>query len=144
MKMYDFENFNNDRGLEFYGILYPSKPRPDWASNPLLTLTEELETCVGPASIMHINTALIVGSIHDDYKEKANWVEFPGSLKKIHSESDLRWYGEFFLRDVITKNDTSVKMYRGKYYIVSGNNRLCIAKFLGLKSIPVSVTTINK
>jgi hypothetical protein len=144
MKTYDFESFNNDRGLEFYGILHPSKPLPDWASNPLLKLPKELEGSIGPHSIMPIDTALIVGSTHDDYKNKVNWVEFLGSLKKIHSESGLLWYAEFYLRDIITKNDTSVKMYRGKYYIVSGNNRLCIAKFLGLKSIPVSVTTINK
>lgn len=83
-----------------------------------------------------INPKLIVGSFHASYN-KYNWFQMLGYLhrnKEVEKEKALATIDDYEISD-----KKQVSKINGKYYIGSGNHRLCFAKFLQLEEITVDV-----
>lgn len=75
----------------------------------------------------NFNPSIIAGTKHIDYNNKM-WIEMLGSLKRfrignIDTEISLSNY-------INNTEDVCLAKYGDEFYIISGNHRLCIAKFM--------------
>lgn len=131
--------FYLNRGKHRYEILTGKTLYKDWMNESLATWDDRiLKLSYNHFPQKEIELKTIVGSIHTDYNGLNSWVEFLGALKKVNSSEGLAYYSHFFKLNKET-TDALVAGHDGKYWIVGGNNRICIAKFMELNSIIVPV-----
>jgi hypothetical protein len=127
------------RGKHRYEILTGNRLYKEWMNEPLIAWDDKIfKLSYHHFPKKEIELKTIVGSSHTDYNGLNSWLEFLGALKKVHSQEGLTFYSHFF-KDNKETTDVLVAGHNGKYWIVGGNNRICIAKFMSIESIIVSV-----
>ena len=90
-----------------------------------------------------VETNKIVGTSYSDYCGKT-WLEMLGSLNQFGQDT-FKIYSnnrELFILKCVKESQEQIKLrkYADKYFIDDGNNRICTAKFLGIKEIECRVT----
>lgn len=79
----------------------------------------------------------VIGTNHKNYKNKS-WIENLGRLKRFYSSYSKSSCLDYFASQ--EKKDISYRKLGDDYFIMSGNHRTHIARFLGLTKIQGSVT----
>lgn len=132
-----------NRGLEYLKILHGKSDLPSFYNERVLNIYDfPFWKKSGSESKVEVNLDKVVGTSHQDYYGKT-WLEMFGALKHF-SENAMQNFREdgYFWNKCVCLDDNPISFYKygEKYFIMSGNNRTCTAKFLGLKTVIANIS----